>query len=75
VEIKNFRIGDDYKKRYLGRFLLRQVEAETNFSPSVLDITTNNFRGVEFFIHNGYKIAGKECLYQPGQEEYIMKKF
>jgi len=74
IELKNFRIDSKYRNRYLGRFLLKQVEYETNGSNIHLDVTVDNFKGVEFFIHNGFRIKGKKNLYSPSQSEYIMKK-
>ncbi len=74
IEIKNFRIDPKYRKRYLGRFLLKQIEYETNRPNINLDVTVDNFKGVEFFIQNGFKIKEKKSLYSQKQSEYIMHK-
>jgi ribosomal protein S18 acetylase RimI-like enzyme len=74
VAIKNFRIDPKYQNRDLGHFLLKQVEAETQRATMTLDVSVANFEGVEFFIHNGFKITGKEHLYSPDQDEYLMRR-
>lgn len=73
VEIKNFRIDPDYQNRDLGHFLLKQVQLETNRPTIRLDVSANNFSGVEFFIRNGFKITGLKPLYSPNQFEYLME--
>ena len=72
IKIKNFRIDPEYRNRDLGRFMLTQVYFETNKAEMVLDVTTDNFAGIEFFIRNGFHIIRKERLYIPTQDEYIM---
>ena len=74
VEIKNFRIDEEYKNRDLGHFLLRQIEVETNAKVLTLDVTVDNFSGVQFFIRNGFNIDGKKRIYDPRQFEYLMSK-
>lgn len=82
IEIKNLRIDPDYRKRDIGHFLLRQVEVEgmafTDTEPGsltiVTDVSTPNFSGVEFFVRNGFHIAGMDELYVPGQAEYLLQK-
>ena len=72
VEIKNFRIDPKYRNRDLGHFLLTQVRHDIGSSDMVLDVTVDNFSGVEFFLRNGFHIMRKEHLYQPDQAEYVM---
>jgi len=74
VELKNFRIDSKYQNRSLGYFLLMQLANETNGANIGLDVSVDNFKGVEFFIHNGFKIVDRKNLYSPNQSEYIMKK-
>jgi len=72
IELKNFRIDPAYRNRDLGHFLLEQVRAETKDADMALDVTVDNFAGVEFFVRNGFHITGKENLYQPNQAEFLM---
>lgn len=74
VELKNFRIDPEYRRRDLGHFLLRQIEADNPLMPITGDITVDNFQGVQFFIRNGFDIREKLVLYRPGQYEYIIDK-
>lgn len=74
VEIKNFRIDEKYQNRSLGRFLLKQVEVETNEKDTYLDVSVDNYPAVEFFILNGFKIDARENLYAANQPEYLMKR-
>jgi len=74
IEIKNFRIDPKYQNRDLGHFLLKQVEHETKKANMHLDVSVDNFEGVEFFILNGFKIIKKENLYSPNNPEYLMKR-
>ena len=74
IEIKNFRIDPKYQNRDLGHFLLKQVETETKKASMNLDVSIDNFQGIEFFIQNGFKILKKENLYLPLQFEYVMKR-
>jgi ribosomal protein S18 acetylase RimI-like enzyme len=74
IEVKNFRIDPEYRRRDLGHFLLKQVEFENPEKTSTLDVTVDNFLGVQFFIRNGFNIIDKETLYKPDQFEYIMQK-
>ncbi|PIU75689.1 hypothetical protein COS75_02980 [Candidatus Pacearchaeota archaeon CG06_land_8_20_14_3_00_35_12] len=74
VEIKNFRIDPEYRRRDLGHFILKQVEFLNPKRKLILDVTTDNFSGVEFFIRNSFNIVGKEQLYKEGQFEYLMEK-
>jgi len=69
--IKNFRIDTFYQNRSLGTFLLNQIVGKNSI---ITDITTTNFKAVEFFIKQGFKIASMEELYLKGQQEYIIKK-
>jgi ribosomal protein S18 acetylase RimI-like enzyme len=70
IEIKNFRIDPKYQNKDLGHFLLNQIfNKKKNI---LLDVSTNNFKGVEFFIHNGFKITRQANLYLPNQSEYEM---
>ncbi len=72
IEIKNFRIDDKYKNRLLGQFLIRQIELHNK--PLITDVTVNNFRAVEFFIKNGFRIIKAEELYTNNQLEYVVSK-
>jgi ribosomal protein S18 acetylase RimI-like enzyme len=74
AEIKNFRIDEQYRNRDLGHFLLTQAEVESSSSRLALDVTVNNFLGVQFFIRNGFNIVGTDRLYLPTQLEYLMEK-
>lgn len=74
IKLKNFRIDPQYRNRDLGHFLLKQVAYETNYLPMVLDVTVDNYAGVEFFIRNGFNIVQKARLYLPNQDEYIMER-
>ena len=74
IEIKNFRIDEEYRHRDLGRFLLRQVEYDNPSSNLVLDVTLDNFSGIEFFVRNGFHIISREELYKKGQYELVMRK-
>jgi len=74
IEIKNFRIDPDYRNRDIGHFLLKQIEADYKDKKLILDVTTINFSGVEFFIRNGFKIVDAKELYKNGQLEYLMEK-
>ena len=74
IELKNFRIDKEYRRRDLGHFLLKQVEFENKGKIMTLDVTVDNFLGVQFFIRNGFGIKSKEALYRPEQFEYIMQK-
>lgn len=74
IKIKNFRIDPDYRNRDLGHFLLKQIAYQTENAALVLDVTVDNYAGVEFFIRNGFNIIKKERLYLPNQDEYIMVK-
>jgi len=74
IEIKNFRIDKNYRRRDLGHFLLSQIEFENSGRNLVLDVTTKNFLGVEFFIRNMFRITAREELYREGQFEYLMEK-
>jgi len=73
-EIKNFRIDNEFKNRDLGHFLLTQAEVESKARKVTLDTTVDNFPAVQFFIRNGFNITGKENLYVPDQDEYLMTK-
>lgn len=74
VKLKNLRIDPLYRKRDLGHFLLSQVSHDTENLNMILDITVDNFAGVEFFIRNGFKIMKKAKLYLSTQDEFIMKR-
>jgi ribosomal protein S18 acetylase RimI-like enzyme len=74
VEVKNFRIDPHYTRRDLGNFLMTQVGYLNPGKALVLDVTTGNFEGVEFFIKTGFRIKGKAQLYKPGQDEFLMEK-
>lgn len=74
VAIKNFRIDPCYRNRELGNCLMSQVEYLHPEKRLNLDVTCANFSGVEFFIRNGFHIRGKEQLYLPGQDEYLLEK-
>lgn len=74
IKLKNFRIDPQYRNRDLGHFLLKQVSHETHYLPMVLDVTVDNYAGVEFFIRNGFNIVQKARLYLPNQDEYIMER-
>ena len=74
VEIKNFRIDEQYRRRDLGHFLLNQVERVSRGGVIVLDVSVGNFPAVEFFTRNMFHIVGKSQLYVLGQEEYLMEK-
>lgn len=74
IEIKNFRIDPKYQNRDLGHFLLKQVETETEKRDMHLDVSVDNFEGVEFFIHNNFKIVEKGNLYSSNRSEYLMKR-
>ncbi len=74
IELKNFRIGKGYSNRFLGRFLLEQVQAENPGKDLGLDVSVRNFEGVRFFLLNGCRIVGAEALYRQGQLEYLMEK-
>lgn len=74
VKIKNFRIDPLYRNRDLGHFLLKQVAHETHNLSMVLDVTVDNYAGVEFFVRNGFNIIQKARLYLPTQDEYIMER-
>lgn len=75
IEIKNFRIDPEYRRRALGHFLMSQVEHQNPGSRLHLDVTVNNFLGVEFFIRNGFHITDVQDLYVEGQGEYLLEKF
>lgn len=74
IEVKNFRIDPNYQNRDLGHFLLAQVSHLNPGKPLVLDVTVDNFRGVEFFLRNGFHIKRKAQLYRAGQDEYLMER-
>jgi len=74
IDLKNFRIDSQYRQRDLGHFLMSQVEHLNQGKNLKLDVTSNNFLGVEFFIRNGFSIKGIEDLYKKGQNEYLMEK-
>lgn len=74
TEIKNFRIDQEYGRRDLGHFLLRQVEVVSNSSIIQLDISQKNNSGVQFFDKYGFKVTAREELYKKGQTELIMQK-
>jgi ribosomal protein S18 acetylase RimI-like enzyme len=74
TEIKNFRVDPSYRKRDLGRFLLKQVENQSNQNSLLLDVTVNNLKGVGFFIRQGFWPIEIKELYKKGQSEYIMQK-
>jgi N-acetylglutamate synthase-like GNAT family acetyltransferase len=82
VEIKNLRIDPEYRNRLAARFMLRQVELDAprlsglDDLPTriITDVSTPNFSGVEFFLRSGFRIAGMEELYRPGQHEYLLEK-
>ena len=74
IEIKNFRIDPLYQNRDLGHFLLKQVAKECPGTNVHLDVSVDNFEGVEFFIHNGFKIVERANLYAPQQPEYLMQR-
>ncbi|MBT7902521.1 GNAT family N-acetyltransferase [Candidatus Woesearchaeota archaeon] len=74
VEIKNFRIDPHYQNRSLGRFLMRQVQVETEDAPMQLDVSIDNFEGVEFFIHQGFHIVKRDELYSPNRPDYLMRR-
>jgi ribosomal protein S18 acetylase RimI-like enzyme len=76
IEIKNFRIDSEYRNRDLGHFLLRQLEMEAKLPRINLDVSVDNFLGVQFFIRNKFDIVQKAPLYSKNQQEYLMvKKF
>lgn len=72
LEIKNFRIDYEYRNRALGRFLLQNVSKKG--TKILLDVSANNFSGLEFFIRNGFHIKDKKPLYIPDRDEFILEK-
>jgi len=74
VEIKNLRIDPKFRRRDIGHFLFRQIEAENPGKTLVSDVSVDNFSGVEFVILNGFHITGAEELYVAGRTEYLIEK-
>lgn len=74
IEIKNFRMDPEYQNRGLGHFLMSQIRFENPGKILTLDVTVDNFRGVEFFIRNSFNIKEKKQLYVAGQNEYLMER-
>lgn len=72
LEIKNFRIDINYRNRALGRFLLTNIP---KLSDNIrLDVSSDNFSGLEFFIRNGFHITDKKPLYIPDRDEFVLKR-
>lgn len=74
VELKNLRIDPLYRNRDLGHFLLSQLQYEVRGAEISTDVSVVNFPAVEFLIRNKFDIVGKEALYLPNQDEYLMVK-
>ena len=74
VELKNLRIDPLYRNRDLGHFLLSQLQHEVEGAEIFTDVSVVNFPAVEFLIRNKFYIVGKESLYLPNQDEYLMVK-
>lgn len=72
IEIKNFRIDENYRNRDLGHFLINQLYLLNK--DLKLDVTVDNFKAVQFFIRNGFNIIEKKELYLKNQFEYLMEK-
>ena len=72
IELKNFRIDENYYNQYWGKVLLKQLEIIANGKEIITDVTEQNDLALDFFMRNGFKITGKESLYRQGQNEYLL---
>lgn len=72
VEIKNISIQPDARGRYVGSFLLRNVELEATHhdfpecNELVVDTKVSNLDMITFLMRHHYSIAGIDDLYQLG---------
>src|SRR3989339_28380 len=65
------------KGKVIGEVLFQYLDKENieiKKASMNLDVSIDNFQGIEFFIQNGFKILKKENLYLPLQFEYVMKR-
>lgn len=77
LEIKNFRIIPEYRRKNVGSRLYRAVEehAKINgFSRIQIDTHAENNEMIKFLEKHGFEIKSKEPIYSPNQIEVILSK-
>lgn len=81
IELKNISVQPDQRGRYVGSFLLRnvEIEASNNDYPEcdriVVDTKANNNDMIGFLVNHGYSFIGLDDLYghQTGEDAVFSK--
>ncbi len=77
VELKNFFIHSDYRKRGYGPALLEYIEnycIERGCTQIHVDMTIENKNLIKFFVENDYKFQARGDFYGQGKESYLLIK-
>ena len=73
IEIKNFRVADEYQGKGIGSRLYEQTEnysRERKFS--AIQVDSHNPKIIRFFKAKGFKIKERKPLYKKGRLETIL---
>lgn len=75
-EIKNERIHEDFRNRYLANFMLRQVECESpeEFDVLICDVREDREAEISMLRRFGYTQLATRSLYDPNIQDIIFIK-
>ena len=75
MELKNMRIHPDFKRRYFGFFMLRQMEAESkDYDAITCDARSDMVNVLSLLKLCGYREISRVPLYDPNVEDIILLK-